>query len=443
MNSSAGSRKARLRSLLNQDEWPLELSSAKGVRGLALRAFRIAQLVVRGFREDDLATHAAALTFSTLVSLVPLLTLAFAMLKGFGGGEEASERLAESIASMPAQFRDFVLAVIDIVMRTNLRTLGWVGVAVLFVTAVQTLSSIEASFNRIWGVRESRSLWRKFTNYTSVIVVVPVLVMTAFAASATLKGFFLSARGIEVGRLSATLLSVAPVAVAWLGFFLLFVFMPNTQVRRRPAAFGALITAFLWIAWQRLYVSMQVSLSRYDAVYGAFASIPIFLLWLYVSWMLILFGAEIAFAIQNHATYHMERMASRASVFARLSLAISLVLEATRALRGDRDPVDLASYAGSHQVPIRMVNEVAGQLARAGMIAERADLPGVIALIRDPDRLRVGHVVHAILGDGAMPESLGPDRMEPALAAALSGLRGLLEDQAQNPTFRSLAEKSA
>ncbi len=443
MSETHQSRWARVRAFLGHDAWTAELSSVTGVRSLVIRLLRVAQLVARGFREDDLAVHAAALTFSTLVSLVPLLTLGFAMLKGFGGGEEASARLAESISSMPAQFQAFVKEMLDIVMRANFRTLGWIGVAVLFVTAVQVLGSIETSFNRVWGVKESRAIWRKFTNYISVTVVVPVLIMTAFAVSASLKSQAIAARLDETAWLYQWLLKLTPLATVWVALFLLFVFMPNTHVRRRAAGVSALLTAALWLAWQRIYISMQVALSRYDAVYGTFASIPIFLLWLYVSWMLILLGAEIAFAVQHHVTYHMERIAAQASVKARLTLAVAMMLDAARALRGERPALDLGEYAQTHRVPVRLLNEVAGQLARGGLLAERADAPGCFLLSRDPGVVRVGDVIDLILREGAMPESLDAGQIEAAVARAIGGIREAIDSGAGRLTFRELIETDA
>lgn len=443
MSEPTPGRWARVREFLGHDAWTAELSSVSGLRSLVIRLLRVARLVVRGFKEDDLATHAAALTFSTLVSLVPLLTLGFAMLKGFGGGEEASARLAESMASMPVQFQEFVMSMVDIVLRANFKTLGWVGVAVLFVTAVQVLGSIEASFNRVWGVKESRPLWRKFTNYISVTVVVPVLIMTAFAVSASLKSQVIAAQISELGRLYSMLLALTPLATVWVALFLLFVFMPNTHVRRRSAGASALLTALLWLAWQRIYISMQVSLSRYDAVYGTFASIPIFLLWLYVSWMLILLGAEMAFAIQHHSTYHLERIAAQASMRARLTLAVAMVLDAARALAGTRPLLNLTAYADNHRVPVRLLNDIVAHLQRGGLLAERADAPGSYLLVRDPAAIRVGDVVNLILREGEMPESLTDEQLEPALAAAMQGVRGALEGRPDSITFRELAERSA
>ncbi|HMP76510.1 MAG TPA: YihY/virulence factor BrkB family protein [Kiritimatiellia bacterium] len=431
---------SRIRHFLGHDAWTAELSSVTGLRSLVIRLLRVAQLVGRGFREDDLAVHAAALTFSTLVSLVPLLTLGFAMLKGFGGGEEASARLAESMAAMPPQFQEFVSSMIDIVLQANFRTLGWVGVAILFVTAVQVLGSIETSFNRVWGVKESRPLWRKFTNYISVTVVVPVLIMTAFAVSASLKNQVVAAHIGETAWLYRTLLGLTPLATVWFALFLLFVFMPNTQVSRQTAGASAFLTALLWLGWQRIYISMQVSLSRYDAVYGTFASVPIFLLWLYVSWMLILLGAEIAFALQHHVTYHMERVASQTSVRAKLTLVVAMVLDAARALRGGRPPLDVGAYAQTHRVPVRLLNDLAALLARGGLLAERADQPGCFLLLRDPSAIRVQDVLDLVLREGSMPDSLKEEQVEAAVAQAVRQFNGGLTQGLSGLTFTDLME---
>ncbi len=411
-----------------------------GWHRLVVRLVRVGQLVIRGFREDDLPVHAASLTFATLVSLVPLLMIGFAMLKGFGGGEEASARLNEAISSMPVQFRDFIQQMVEIVMRANFKTLGWVGVAVLFVTVVQVLGSIEASFNRVWGVAAPRTIWRKFTNYISITVVVPVLVMTAFAVSASLKNQVVSVHLEQWAWAIRTLLRLTPLAIVGLAFFFLFVFMPNTHVNRRAAATSAFITALLWLGWQKIYINMQVSLSRYDAIYGTFASIPIFLLWLSVCWMIVLLGAEIAFAIQHHATYHLERSAGQASMQAKISLALAAVLEAARALSGGRPVLNVSRYAHAHQVPVRLLNDIVGLLQRGGLMAELADSPGAHVLLRGPEHIKVMEVVSLLLNDGSGPERLGLDQLPVAVREGAKAVSGGVDAGLSGRTFADLLQ---
>ena len=432
---------ARLRRFLAQDAWTTELSSMSGWHSLLVRLIRVGQLVIRGFREDDLPVHAASLTFATLVSLVPLLMIGFAMLKGFGGGEEASARLSEAISAMPVQFRDFVQQMVDIVLRANFKTLGWVGVAVLFITVVQVLGSIEASFNRVWGVAAPRTIWRKFTNYVSITVVVPVLVMTAFAVSASLKNQVVAGHLEQWAWVLQALLRLTPLAIVGLAFFFLFVFMPNTHVNRRAAATSALISALLWLGWQKIYISMQVSLSRYDAIYGTFASIPIFLLWLSVCWMIVLLGTEIAFAIQHHATYHMERSAGQASMQAKVSLAVAAVLEAARAFSGGRPVLNVSAYAHEHRVPVRLLNDIVGLLERGGLMAELADAPGAYVLLRGPEHIKVGEVVNLLLREGSGPERLGLDKLPAVVHEVIKSLDGGIEAGLSDRTFADLGGK--
>lgn len=432
----------RVQTFLWRDAWTAELSTVTGLRGFVIRLLRVGQLVVRGFREDDLAAHAAALTFATLVSLVPLLTLGFAILKGFGGGEEASARLADSISEMPVQFQEFVTSMVDIVMRANFKTLGWVGVAVLFVTTVQVLSSIESSFNRIWGAKESRAIWRKFTNYVSLTVVVPVLIMTAFAVSASLKNQIIAAHIGETAVLYRALLSATPLATVWFAMFLLFIFMPNTHVSRRAAAASALVSALLWLGWQRIYISMQVALSRYDAVYGTFASIPIFLMWLSVCWMLVLFGAELAFALQHHVTYHLERIAAQASVKTKLTLSVAMLLDAARSLRGERPMLNVSEYAASHHMPVRLLNDLASVLSNGGYLAERADNPDCYLLTRDPAGIRVQDIFDLVLGEAGSLGTLDIKGVEPAVSRVVSGFQEGVEKGLAGLTISDLMNAS-
>jgi membrane protein len=442
MPSPQPSRLARLRRFLAQDAWTAELSSMSGLHRTATRLLRVGQLVIRGFREDDLAVHAASLTFATLVSLVPLLTLGFAMLKGFGGGEEASARLADAMSAMPHQFRDFVQQMVDIVMKANFRTLGWVGVVVLFFTAVQVLGSIETSFNRVWGVTSARTFWRRFTNYVSVTVVVPVLIMTAFAVSASLKNQVVAAHLSESAALSRTLLRLTPLATVWVAFVFLFVFMPNTRVSKRAAGVSAFLSALLWLGWQRVYINMQVALSKYDAVYGTFASVPIFLLWLSVSWMIVLLGAEIAFAVQNHATYHMERTAAQASVEAKVTLALAAMLDVARAFGGGRAVLNVSDYAHQHRVSIRLLNDIVGLMDRGGLLAELADAPGSYALLKGPDHIRVKDVIDLIYRDGTAPATLGLVRLQESMAGLLGDLGRGLDEGAGQLTFAQVLARA-
>ena len=423
---------------LRHEVWEIELSTVSGLRRWGTWLIRIIHLILKGFREDHLSIHAAALTFSTLMSLVPLLAIAFSVLKGLGAGDEAERRLLEATA-VPIQ--SFVQQILGIVDKTNFVALGWVGVAVLFFTVVQVLGSIERSFNQVWGVTKARNFWRRFANYTSITVVVPVLLMAAFAISATLSNEHLIQKMGEAAVLYRELLHFTPWFAVWFAFFILFVFMPNTRVERGVAAWGALIAAILWLIWQKIYIHLQVNLAGYNAIYGTFASVPIFLLWLYVGWGIILFGAEVTFAFQNHDTYHMEQMANKASARSKISLALSTVLAAARAFESGCTKFDVALYAHEQRVPIRLVNDVVNVLVKGGYLAQIAEEATAYVLLKPADKINVSDVIDLMIRQGAAPQTVGVSKIDPAVEAIMNDFDNGLRQALAQKTFSELIDK--
>ena len=222
--------------------------------------------------------------------------------------------------------------------------------------------------------------------------------------------------------------SMTPLVGAWLAFGFLYTFMPNTRVRFVPAVVSSLAGALLWTLWQKTYISLQIGVARYNAIYGTFASVPIFLAWLYVGWVIVLLGAEVAFAVQNHATYHLEQRAESASFRARLLIAVAVAVRAVEAMREGSEAFEAAEFARRGKIPVRLVNEVVGVLSRAGWIVEVADQPGSYVLRRDPDSLDLRDIVELILDDGASPEQLGLLRAEGGLARVAEAIdRGIEE----------------
>ncbi len=408
-----------LRTFVLHDVWSIEVAGARGLRGIVSRFIRIVHLVIRGYYEDALTTHAGSLTFSFLMSLVPVLAIASALLKGLGDSKHAVTRLLEFTDGLPPEAKEFVTNILSIVDRTNFVALGWAGVIVLFITAVQVLANIEDSFNIIWGVKDRRSWWLRFTNYISITIVVPVLVTAAFALSASVRAGVLKVTEFE--WLERGLLKTTPLLTTWLAFFLLYTFMPNTRVEKRSSGIAAFFAALLWLGWQKSYLIFQFGLARYNAIYGTFASIPVFLFWMFIGWTIILLGAELCFALQNQATYHLERVAQSASVEARLTLVLGLLADAAENFAQGSTVFDAEAFGRDRRVPIRLVNDTTRLLCRAGLLVEIAGSPGRFALQRTPDKIRVQELFGLLLCDGTAAAPLGLTKnLHPAVARALA-----------------------
>lgn len=431
----------RLRQFIRQDLWVSELSTLTGIRALLRRMIRVAELVVTGFREDKLTVQASAITFASLISLVPLLAIAFSLLKGLGAGDEFLIRVHENINEMPAEFQAFIEQMLAIVHRTNFWTIGWAGVGILLLTVVQVLSSIESAFNLVWGVTSARSVWRRFTNYLSVLVLVPVLIMLGFTINASLSNAAFIDKLGEAAFLYGILLRGLPFVSTTLALFLLFTFVPNTSIHLRPALASSLVTALLWLGWQSLYVHLQVGVSRYNAIYGTFASVPIFLAWLYVSWVIILLGAQLCFALQNHATYDLERSAGNANNRSRVMLAFSITLQAGQAFMQGGSLFNAGDFARMHRVPVRLINELIRLLVRGGLLLEAAGDESCYVLRRQPEEITLKHIVDLVNQDGTGPERYGFGPDAPAVFSAMTCLDAGLAGALATTTLRQLLEQ--
>jgi membrane protein len=201
--------------------------------------------------------------------------------------------------------------------------------------------------------------------------------------------------------------------------------MPNTKVRWGPGAIGGVLTGVLFVLWLWACAAMQVSVAGYSRLYGSFAVIPILLAWLFMSWQIVLFGAEVSFAMQNHATYRMESGARRASAEARVAMALAVVLDAARGFTQGGGPFESARFAREQGVSVRFLNEVVDELAQAGILAAVSGGDGGrYALLRAPDALPAREVAAVMLRTGATPASLGLTRLAPPVARLMAQFAG-------------------
>lgn len=404
---------------MNQDLWSIELGSLTFVRQLGIRAVRAVHLVVRGYREDELSLHASALTFTTLMSLVPFLAFIFVIAKGVGGQELFLAKYAELIAEMPAQFREFADKLVEIVLGANYFALGGIAITIWVVAVIKVLGSIESSFNRVWGVSGGRPFYRKLTDYLSTLIVVTLFLLFAATFSADAVT---SKLGI-IGEFSKPLLvKMTPWISSTIALAFLYTFMPNTKVRLAPALLSGMITAAIFLTWQRIFVKVQVGVFTKDAIFGTFAAIPIFLAWVYVCWVIILIGVEIAFSLQNTTTFENEMVAARASAQSRLKLALAVVAHAAQSLLEGSPAFDKHRFAEERTVSIRLLNRVLEILCRAGMVAEVSEEPGRFVLLKDPARIPVKEILDVVMQDGVQPGVLGLSSLDPALEEALQAM---------------------
>ncbi|MBN2232840.1 MAG: YihY/virulence factor BrkB family protein [Deltaproteobacteria bacterium] len=395
------------------------------------RILRIACILIRELRRDLISLRSSALTFTVVLSLVPMLALGTAVLKGLGAGDqvrEAAYRLIGQVAgpSRPlvsdapaaadpgAAQRDFaghlrtaVDQVFSYVDRTNFATLGFAGVLILVIAVIMVLGSIEEAMNAIWQARKGRSMGRRILDYLALMMLFPVVVNVGIGTSAALHSPAL------LGRLHAVipawgatlLLRLLPFLILAGIFALLYQFLPNTKVKFSAALTGGIGAAFGLLAVEKVYLSLQIGVARYNAIYGSFATVPLFLLWIHLGWIVFLAGAELAFAVQVQHRYRPEVESD--TPVARLATAFDIMAT----IRDDfhrREPTRVAGLAGRIGAGEQPIHEIVEQLLDAGLLRQvenGGDM--LVSPAGPPDELPVDMVIAAIWGTGETPATPG------------------------------------
>lgn len=453
----------RLRVFVTRDLWSIEIAGLPTFRALAVRVSRVLYVALRGFFDHRALFSASALTYITVLSLVPMLAFAFSVAKGLGAYEQlvhgtiepfldetfgqlqTAPAGAEGNAAVAAeagayQLRHALDEVLRFVQETDVGSLGFLGLVILVYAVIKLLGSVERAFNEIWGVRRSRTFVRKVADYLSMVVIVPLfLVIAAGLNAATQTEALLQTFGSRL-NIDEIGLRLSSLAAIWIGFALLYVFMPNTRTRLSSAIIGGLVGGSLWYVAQIAHVRFQVGVANYNAIYSGFAAFPIFLLWIYVSWVTVLFGAEFASAHQNLKSYRQSALARQFDHGFKEVLALRAVVRIAAAFEQGREPYRLDDLAEELGIPERVLVEVVDKLDRHRVLAFRDDDPlGELLPARDLDRITIKLVLDALKGTTGpvtVPASVSADRRIDEL---LAEYERSAESSAANRTMRAIA----
>jgi membrane protein len=291
-----------LQSSLSRLLWGADLATLPRWKAEAIGFLRILHGVARSLAEGQLSLRAMSLVYTTLLSLVPLLAISFSVLKGFGVHNQIEPLLLSALAPLGEKGVEITARIIEFVEKVKTGVLGSVGLGLLVYTVISLMQKIERSFNFTWHVTQARSLAQRFSDYISVIVVGPVLVFSALGITASVMSTTL-VEGLAAIEPFGALIKLASKVVPYLlivgAFTFVYVFMPNTKVRLRSALVGALVAGTIWETAGWAFASFIVGSTKYTAIYSAFATLILFMMWLYFSWLILLVGASISFYHQN------------------------------------------------------------------------------------------------------------------------------------------------
>lgn len=377
----------------------------KAVTALYQRPHEVAVFVLRKFWRDECPQRAAALAYTTLLSLVPFLAVAFAMLKGFGGLHQIQERLegllythlvTDSSLQATQYIKKFTAGV-------HAGAIGAIGFLAFIFTSVSLLNTVASAFNRVWGVEEGRSLKDRFLTFFTITILGPVL----FGASISITGTIQKSTvwtWLRIPGLGPLLVLMVPFLLTWAGFLLLYEVIPSVPLRLRPALFGSLAVAVTWELVKIGFEGYVTAMASYGKIYGSLSVIPVFLLWLYVSWLIALLGFEVSFFLQHpEACRGTIEPATRQRAVPVPEAIRALVTVAESFARGG-GPVTGTQVGERLLLPERTAFTILAELERQGYVARVAGLGGAYLPRRAPAGVRVAELWQALGGSMGTPD---------------------------------------
>lgn len=462
--------------------WRIGMPGEQIPHGLIIKNVRVAILLVRGVTDEALLLRASALTFATILFLVPFLAFMFAFIQTFNLGDQVYNRLSRELDARLEQFAalvregdapppsdqipasgddantavvpvapaippveaevlpspspaatrenntklwgDFIETlfpgwrtlhsaagddtadpihiVVQIAERgaTNPRALSIAGVLYVLTTVLGLMRNVEFAFNGIWGIKRPRGVVRTISDYLMITLLLPFVAAGVLGITAAL------AAKPDTPALWSLLARGGQVSVICFTFSLIYYVVPNTRVQFRNALLGGIVAGVLWTLLSYSYINLQIGLARYALFFSTFALFPLLLMWIYVSWLVLLFGALLSFAYQNEKTFAMERLAEKASFAYREVLAVRLFLEMARRFRAGEPALEITQTAEAWNVPTRLLNDTLEQLTAAGLVSACATDPITYQPGRAPSGIRVVDIVQALREHGEDPSLL-------------------------------------
>ncbi len=429
------------------DIWRLSLEDLPFGKSFAIKHLRIILLALRGFDEDKCFARAASLTFNTLLSIVPVVAILFGIAKGFGFESMLRREVTQKF---PGESQQEVLIKVfefaeSLLEATKGGVIAGIGMVILFWSVINVLSHIEAALNDIWEIKESRTWGRKFSDYLAIMLLSPLFILlsssatvyvttqiTALASQIKLLGFF--------SPLIFFSFKLIPYVLIWILFTIIYVLMPNTQVKIKTGFFAGMVAGTIFQIVQWGYISFQIGVARYGAIYGSFAALPLFLIWVNISWWVVLFGAELSFANQNVDTYEYEPDSNKVSPAFKMVFTLQIAHLLIRNFAEGIRPLTDSEISSQLRMPIRLVHSILYDLVKSKVIAQtrtREDREFGYQPARDINTLTIKFVVDAIDQTGASNIPVARTEEFKTLAAALEKIK---DEMAASPANRLLKD---
>jgi len=403
----------KLKAVVLKALWPDDIESLPGWKVLLARTLQVNFAVVRDALEGQLTLRAMSLVYTTLLSLVPLLALTFSVLKGFGVQNQLEPALVSTFSALGDKGEEIARQIVSFVDNIKVGVLGSVGLGMLIYTVVSLLHKIEKSFNYIWHIDQARPLGQRFSEYLSVILVGPLLIFSALGVTASMMNSTVIEAVSSVPGLAIVVHSIGkliPYALVIVAFTFIYIFMPNTKVKLGPALIGGAVAGIAWETAGWAFGAFVVNSGNYTAIYSGFAILIMFMIWLFVSWLILLLGTSIAFYCQHPEHLAIRRGQHEISAQITEKLAVLVMFFIGRHYYRHQSDWQLDELAHWLGVPLNVAEGILDKLHARQLILETSEGAPPYVPAQDMETLPVKQILDAIHfgvdGNGVMPWKL-------------------------------------
>lgn len=408
-----------------------------------INTLRFSSIMVRELATGELNLRAMSLVFTTLLSLVPLIAVAFSVLKAFGVHNQIEPFLLNVLEPLGDKGIEISTNIIGFVQNVKVGVLGSVGVAMLFYTIIALVQKIENAFNFVWRVKRPRTLTRRFTDYLSVVMIGPVLVFTALGLAATVlkHDVVMQLQAIEpFGTLILFATKSIPYLMIIFAFTFLYKFIPNTQVKLLPALIGASVAGVMWVSIGVVFAKFVASSSSYTAIYSSFAILFFFMIWLYLAWFILLVGSQVAFYLQHPKFVRVGGQSNSLSPRLREKEGLWIMAVIARQFMQQKPAMTVHELEQETGLTSDAVEELLITLEHGNLLVELVGDEVRYVPAQDVDKINVGTIMHCLRTAEESDVMVVNSLAAPAIEQVLQQL-----EEAQSPvlatvTLRDLAK---
>ena len=360
-----------LKKFLQVELWRTPLEELPAWKRILLGVLKKVILAVKFFTGQGVIDSASALTYSTMLAIVPIVAVLFAIARGFGFSKYIETWFLQALSSQPQAAEIIVGFVNSYLIHTHRGIFLGIGLIFMLWTVLMLIHNIEAAFNNIWQVKQQRSILRTVTDYLSMFLLTPIIIVVQSGLSIFMAAI---AKHLDsfllLGPMMRFLLELMPYVSMAAIFVGLYVFMPNTKVKLSCALVPGILAGFAMQLLQFVYINSQVFLSSYNAIYGSFAALPLFMLWVQLSWSICLFGAELTYTSQNLEEFAFLARTEDLSHRYRMLMSALLLSRVCKRFEQGKSPYTALELKLETGLPIRITNDLLFDMVQVGLLSE-------------------------------------------------------------------------